>query len=110
MIFQIFKIRNTIKDVKNNPSKFAGDELGNLFMSIFIMPIISGVTLLIGLFILGYTHFLGGPYGFFRFLFVVSIIGVFCFFYMLKKVYNLIKQTTKNTLDQTIKVESKVVE
>ncbi len=110
MIFRVLKIKNMVRDARENPGNFAGSQVGDLFMGIFIMPIISAILLLGGLFILGFTEILGGPYSFFRFFFWLSIFCVFFFFYILRKMYKLVKSTTKGVVDQTIKVESKVVE
>lgn len=110
MIFRVLKIKNMVRDARENPGHFAGGEIGDLFMGIFIMPIISAILLLGGLFVLGFTTLLGGPYSFFRFFFWISIFCVFFFFYLLQKMYKLVKNTTKNAVDKTIKVESRVIE
>lgn len=110
MIFRVLKIKNMVRDARENPGNFASSQVGDLFMGMFIMPIISAVLLLGGLFILGFTELLGGPYSFFRFFFWLSIFCMFFFFYILRKMYKLVKSTTKGAVDQTIKVESKVVE
>ncbi|MDQ5954583.1 MAG: hypothetical protein QG583_511 [Patescibacteria group bacterium] len=110
MIFRVLKIKNMVRDARENPGNFASSQVGDLFMGMFIMPIISAVLLLGGLFILGFTEILGGPYSFFRFFFWLSIFCMFFFFYILRKMYKLVKSTTKGAVDQTIKVESKVVE
>ncbi len=110
MIFKIFKIRNMIREGTENPSQFASSEAGNFFVSMFVMPILSAVLLLGGLFILGYTTLLGGPYGFFKFMFVLSLICIASFFFILRKLYKVVKQSTKTVVNETIKVESKIVE
>jgi len=110
MIFRVLQIRKMIREGKEDPGKFAGGQAGDLFMGLLLMPIISAVLLLGGLFILGYTPLLGGPFGFFKFFFWLSIFCVFFFFMILRKVYKMIKNTTKSAVNDTIKVESKVVE
>lgn len=110
MIFKILKIRNTMKELKQDPGKFAGGELGGFFMGMFLMPIISAVLLLGGLFIIGFTEVLGGPYGFFKILFFLVLFPVMLFFFMLSRVYKVIKASTKSAVDETIVVSSKVVE
>ncbi len=110
MIFKIFQIRNTIKEVRANPGEFAGQGAGGLFMGLFIMPLVYGVLILGGFFVLGYTTFLGGPYGFFKFLFILSIVGIVGFSFVLYKIFSLIKRSTRILVDKTIIVESKVVE
>lgn len=72
---------------------------------------ISKIVLFMALFfVLGYTHLFGGPYGFFKFLFVLSLIGVIITFLILRKIFLLFKTTTKKSEDETIKVDSKVIE
>jgi len=110
MIFKVFKIRNMIKEGKENPGKFAGNQAGELLMSMFVMPIISAIVFLGGLLVLGFTTLLGGPYGLAKFLFYIVLFFTFFLSLILRKVYLLVKKSTKNTVEQTIKVESKVVE
>lgn len=98
------------REAKENPGKFASEEMGNLFGSILIMPLISALFFLALFFILGYTTLLGGPFGFFKFIFIMLAIGSIFFFSILRKIHRALKQTTKNQINETIKVESKVLE
>lgn len=99
-----------IKEGKENPGKFAGNQAGDLLMGMFIMPIISAMVFLGGFFVLGFTTILGGPYSLVKFLFYILLIFVFFLSLIFRKVYLLLKKSTKSTVDDTIKVESKVVE
>lgn len=110
MIFKALQIRKMIKEGTEDPGKFAGNQVSDLFIGIFVLPIIAATTLLGGLFILGFTSILGGPYSFFRFFFFISIFCVFTFFMILRKMYKMIKKNTKHVVDRTIKVDSKIVE
>lgn len=110
MIFKIFKIKNTIKDLKENPGKFAGEEAGGFFLGMILGPIFVPLLVLILLFILGFTSLIGGPFGFFKFLFFLLLIPSSIIFWILFKAYKFIKGSAKKAVDDTIKVESKVVE
>ena len=110
MIFQILEIKNMASDAKENPGKFAGGQVGSIFLDMLITPALVALLSLVGFFILGYTSWLGGPYGFFQFLFVISIMALVCLFYFLRKIYLLIKSVTKIVVESTIKVESTIIE
>lgn len=110
MIFKIFQMQRMIREGKENPSNFASNQAGDLFKGIFVMPVISALIFFGIFFVLGYTTLLGGPYGFFKFLFVLTLIGIVFFVLILRKLYRAIKQTTKTVVDKTIIVESKIVE
>ncbi len=73
MIFQIIQIKKMASEAKENPGKFAGGQVGELFVGMLIVPSLIALLLLGSFFILGYTSWLGGPYGFFKFLFIISV-------------------------------------
>jgi uncharacterized membrane protein (DUF373 family) len=99
-----------VRDANRDPGHLAAGMVGDVFVGMFLLPVVLTVVFLGLFFVLGYTHLLGGPFGFFRFLFVVSIIGGFLFFFILYKLYRVIKNTTKHSVNSSIKVESKIVE
>ena len=110
MIFKVFKIKNMAKEAKENPGKFAGGQVGELFLGMLIIPSLLAVFFLVSFFILGYTSLLGGPFGFFKVLFIFSVFCILCLGYFLRKIYKMIKVVTKDVVESTIKVESKIVE
>jgi len=110
MIFRVLKVHKLAKEAKDNPGQFAGEEIGGMLKGLFIMPFIAALLLLALLFVFGFTTWLGGPFGFFKFLFFFSLIGVGTFFFTLRKAYMAMKRATRNTVNKTIKVESKVVD
>ncbi|MEI7810340.1 MAG: hypothetical protein WCI41_02160 [bacterium] len=65
---------------------------------------------------LGYTHFLGGPYWFFRFIFVITIVGMIftiLFFWRVKVFSRRVSIKTDHQYDgnnETIKVDAKIIE
>ena len=113
MIFRVLQIRNMAKEAKENPSKFASGQAGDLFLDVLILPAIITLLALATFFILGFTSFpsfLGGPYFFFKLLFFLLLAGVLFILYFLRKIYKLIKSITKNVVERTIKVESTIIE
>lgn len=110
MILKIFKIRSTVKELKEDPGKFAGGEIGGMFLGMFIVPMILIVFFQALLFILGFTGLLWGPFGFFKFLFFLFIFPSIIFFSILFRAYKMIKGTAKKAVNNTIKVESKIIE
>ncbi len=112
MIFQIIQIRNMAKEVKESPSKFASGQAGSMFLDLLIVPALIVLASLIIFFIFGFTSFpsfLGGPYLFFKILFLLTLAAVLFTFYLLRKIYRLIKSVTKNVVESTIEVKSTVV-
>ena len=112
MIFRVLQIRKMAKEAKENPSKFASGQAGDMFFDLLIMPSILAFSSLVVLFILGFTNFpsfLGGPYFFFKLLFFLLLAGVLFAIYFLHKIYKLVKSVTKNVVENTIKVKSKII-
>ncbi len=110
MIFQILEIRKMASEAKENPGKFAGGQVGSMFLDLLVLPALVVFGSLVIFFIFGFTHFLGGPYWFFKFLFFLTLAAVFLAFYLLRKIYLIIKSVTKNVVESTIKVESTIIE
>lgn len=106
MIFQIFRIKKVIKEARENPSKFAGSELGDLLWGIVTIPIIIGVLGIILFFIIGYTHWFGFQFGFFKFLFWVALfVSLFIFFVIRKIIKSLRGQAVIHTKSIVKKLE-----
>ena len=97
-------------EARENPGKFAGGKAGEFFVNMLIMPSLILFVILCSFFILGFTNLLGGPFWFFKFLFVITLILVLLVFYFVRKIYKFIKSLTENVVTSTLKVESKVVE
>ncbi|MBI3305914.1 hypothetical protein HYZ82_02120 [Candidatus Nomurabacteria bacterium] len=101
------------KEAKENPGKFASGQASDFFMDLLFLPAILTLSSLIILFTLGFTDFpsfLGGPYFFFKVLFFLLLTAVIFMAYFLRKIHKLIKSVTKNTMDRTIEVKSKILE
>ncbi len=67
---------------------------------------------LILFYLLGYTNILGGPFGLGKFLFIITLIGVFIGLIFFWKISKLAQKISKPEVkkDETINVESKIVE
>ena len=77
---------------------------------------------LIALYFLGYTHFLGGPYGLAKFFFILMIIGSFGFYFILlglslftgriigKRIKFFSSKKYSQNKEETIKVDAKIIE
>lgn len=110
MIFRILEIRKMASEAKENPGKFAGGQVGNMFVGMLVAPALFVLFFLATFFIFGFTTLLGGPYVFFKFLFWISFVIVFCLVYFIIKIYKFIKSLTKGAVESTLKVESKIIE
>lgn len=110
MILKVLKIRKTMKELKEDPSKLAGEEVGGFFIGMILGPALIPFLILILLFILGFTGLIGGPFGLFKFLFFLFLIPSIGVFLILFKAYKIIKGGAKKAVDNTLKVESKVIE
>jgi hypothetical protein len=106
MLFKIFTIRKMMRDAKENPGQFAGGEIQDLLVGMFIVPILIGILLLALFFILGFTSVLGGPFMIGRIFFYLFLIGGGTTSFILWKIIKFTKQITKKAVDDTIHVEN----
>ncbi|MEZ4103544.1 MAG: hypothetical protein R3B55_03285 [Candidatus Paceibacterota bacterium] len=112
----IFGILKTYKDVKKgtaDPTGFGQDILLGVLKAPIIIFTVSGILGLAVFFVLGWTDFLSGPFGFFRVVFWILFIPFFFLEILFWKLYSKAKsliQKAKNRVDEevnTIKVEPK---
>ena len=99
---KIFFISRAIKEAKDNPSGFASSQTKEAIWGIFIIPIIILVLGLAFLFILSFTHLLGGPYFFFKIIFFIGLFFSSIFFVIVYKLISKIGNTTKKVVSKTI--------
>ncbi len=102
MLMKIFFIGRAIKEAKNDPSGFASSNTKEAIWGIFIIPIIILALGLIFLFILSFTHLLGGPYLFFKIIFFIGLFFSSIFFMIVYKLISKIGNTTKKVVSKTI--------
>jgi ABC-type uncharacterized transport system fused permease/ATPase subunit len=63
-----------VKEGVENPERFAKNQVKEAVIGALIIPLAILIVFLVFLFILSYTHVLGGPYGLARFFFWILII------------------------------------
>lgn len=112
MLFQIIKVGVQGRKAYKHPGEFTGEAVRDVALSFVILPLLGAVALVVLLFLLSFTHVLGGPYFlakiFFWILFVTCLlIGVPAYLY-----YRLVRRISKKVGEQTdrVFVESHVKE
>ncbi len=106
MLFQILHIRKQVRELKEDPGKFAGGQAGEVLMGIVILPIIILVLGLVFLFVLAFTELLGGPYLFFKIMFFIGLFVSVGIASLLYSVASLVKRVTKNAVNKTVETIS----
>lgn len=102
MLFRLFRIRKNVKDIRNDAGGFAGDQVVDVVTGILAIPLLLSVGALVLFFILGYTALLGGPFGFFKILFVVGASVSFLLFLVVRPLFRFIRAGTKEVVDRGV--------
>lgn len=102
MLFKIFFIGKTIREIRSNPSRFASEEARGALIGLLIIPIIIVVLGLGFLFVLGFTNLIGGPYLFFKIIFFIGLFTSFIFGFIIKKLISFALRTTSKVVDSTV--------
>jgi hypothetical protein len=93
MLFRIIDITQKARKGTQDPKGFMREQIQGALFEIVIGPIL-GLILFLGLlFVLSYTHVLGGPYGLARFFFWFLTIVYVSVGYGLYKLYGSLKNT-----------------
>ena len=103
MLFRLFRIRKTVREVQKDAGGFAGDEVVGLFAGLLMIPVLLVLGALILFFLLGFTTLIGGPFGLFKVLFIVGAFVSFFIFIILRPIVLFFKKGTKRVVDQGIK-------
>lgn len=98
ILFKILHIKKLVKEARENPSALAGNEVGDALWGIVLIPLIIGIIGIILFFIMGYTSLFGFQFGFFKFLFWLSLIIGFIIFSIIRR---LVKSVSKSTIIHT---------
>ena len=117
MIFKILQIKKDIKDARQNPASFGLGKGGELFLGIIIIPLIIYASVVVLLFLSGYTSTFGFESSLARVIFWILLVpGVassFLFFKIRKFLKGLSKKgddfVNKKINDAKI-IESEVIE
>ncbi|HVY35942.1 MAG TPA: hypothetical protein VG982_01540 [Candidatus Paceibacterota bacterium] len=107
MLFQLLRLRKNIREARENPGKFAGSQAAGLATSIVIIPLLIAVLWLALLFLFGFTHVLGGPFGFFRFLFVFTLIIMVPIIVFLAKTIRVIRSSVRGTVNKVTEIQQR---
>lgn len=113
MIFRFIEIKNMAEDARKDPKNFAKNTAEDYIKGIIASPVISYLVLMIVFFVFGFTGFLGGPYGLFRFFFVLFLIPAVFLFFFLRKIFTVwreVKNSGGKVKKEPIEVESKVID
>ncbi len=102
MLFRFLKIRKMIQEARQDPGKLAGDETKDMILGILILPAIGIFLWLALMFILGFTTLLGGPMGFFKFVFIVSVVGTVVLVSIVRKLLALVHRGARYAVGKTI--------
>lgn len=102
MIFQILNIRGMVKDAREDPGRFAGGQAQEAIVGILILPTIVVILGLAFLFALAFTHFLGGPYFFFKIVFFIGLIGSSVLGFVIYKLITTLRRSAKRVVNKTI--------
>lgn len=102
MLFKIFRIKKMITQGMRDPGGLAGEEAAGALTALLILPGIGALIWLALMFILGFTPLLGGPFGFFKFVFVVSFIGVLGIGIVLYKIIRAAGRFARKTTERVI--------
>lgn len=101
MIFQILHIRKTVKELRNNPGNFAGEQARDVIIGIIIIPAIIIILGLAFLFILAFTSLLGGPYLFFKIIFFLGLFVSAILGFITYKLASMLERNTKKIVNKT---------
>lgn len=104
MIFKIFQLRQQMKqgqEIFNDPAGAAKGAAKGIIWGYLINFIITTVLIYGGLFVLGFTELLGGPYGFFKVLFIILAIPLAMTLIMGISFYRNIKKGLSGTKKST---------
>ena len=102
MLFKIFFIGKTIREIKQNPGNFAGEEARDAIIGILLIPLIIVILGLAFIFALGFTGFLGGPYLFFKIVFVLGLFTSCILGLIIYKLTSALRNTTKKVVNKTV--------
>jgi hypothetical protein len=112
MIFQLFRIRKTyrdIKEAKNDPRGFAEGQLKETALGAILAPLVPMLVVVVLCFVFGYI--VGDGSGFFRVVFWIFFIPFTIFLASMWALYRGMKKLTKNiarkTHSDTIHVEAR---
>ena len=103
MLFRIIQLTKQGKEGSEDPMGFVSRQAKGAIIEALLIPILGLVAFLVFLFLLSYTHFLGGPYGIARFFFwlLVLVYGTAgYFFYTIYSSFKKVISESKKKMKQ----------
>lgn len=107
MIFQIFHIRKTIRDIKDaseNPADFAVGQGKELFIGAVLPLLLPVVILTIVLAVFAFSSLLGGPFLLAKILFWIVIFPAVVSVLVIRKLYSILFSKKIRSIKNTEKV------
>lgn len=108
-IFRVFFIGREIKKGINDPGGFLAEESLSFLKGFLIVGSLVGFIFILLFGILGFSSWLGGPYGFFKVLFWILFIPFMFIEIFLISIFLKIKKVLKHNLNRaTLHIKSKI--
>jgi glucan phosphoethanolaminetransferase (alkaline phosphatase superfamily) len=104
MLFTIITTGLKGRSFAKNPGEFVKDGVKETALSFLIFPIVLAIVILAFLFILSFTHLLGGPYLLAKIFFWILFIGYAIASIPIYAFYKLIKKTSQEAGETTEKI------
>ena len=102
MIWKLWQTQRMIREGTENPAKFAGGEVRDVVLSVFIIPGLITIIALIIFGIVGFSHLLGGPYLLFKILFWIGLVISFVLGSIAYVVIRGVSRLTHHIVERTI--------
>lgn len=105
MIFRTIAIYKNIKEGRKDPTGFGRDQLVDLVKGVIIPFLIIGGLVLVLFGLLGFSPWLGGPFGFFKVIFVLGLLVFLIWLFILKIMFSSMKRflnKVKSRVDEKV--------
>lgn len=90
-------MRKMVREARQNPGAFAGEEAGGMVQGVFVVPLIFVAGLCALFFILGFTSLILKPYLFFKIFFWITLAGLGVGVLAMRMTVRAIKKVTAHT-------------
>jgi hypothetical protein len=104
MLFTIIKTGLKGRSFYKDPKNFVSESVKETALSFLIFPIVVAILILAFLFVLSFTHLLGGPFLLAKFFFWILLIGYALVSVPIYLFYKLVKKASQKAGDATDKI------
>lgn len=104
MLIEIIKVGFQGRKAYKHPGEFAGEAVTDVALSVLILPILGALALVVLLFLLSFTHLLGGPYFLAKVFFWLLIVGYAIIGLPIYLYYRLVRRISKKVGTETERV------